>query len=264
MSGVNLEGDILPIVKSVRPILLPHFGNAKAINHKRAYDASAVTELDIAVEEHLKRELAQVYPDIGYVGEEGGGDRGAQRFWLVDPIDGTGNFMRGIPVCTTMLALIENGAPVFSAIYDFVADRMYWASKGRGAFRDTTRLQVSDRDIRTAWVGFEVNMLDHDVVDIFLELYRACDGHIYKTLTAGWEHAMIAAGKLQGRVCFKPFGNDYDFAPGALLVSEAGGVVTNIGSDAYDFRDTNHIAASPKVHTALVNIMAPYVDRLRT
>lgn len=258
------ENEALPIIAGVRPLLLPHFGSAEAVNHKQSWDASAVTKLDIEAEDYLKQALGKAFPDIGYVGEEGGGDRSKSRFWLVDPIDGTGNYMRGLPVCTTMVALIEDGEPVFSAIYDFIGDRMYWAKKGGGAFKNKESIRVSDRDIAAAWVGFEINMLESDFVDIFLELYRACNGHIYKTLSSGWEHAMIAEGKLQAHVGFVPFGEDWDFAAGALLVSEAGGKVSNVGSKTYDYRNTNHIAASPNVFNALSVILNNHAHRLRS
>lgn len=259
-----LHENVLSVVRSTRPILLPHFGVAKAINHKSAYDSSAVTKLDIEVEEFLKKELKSVAPDISFVGEEGGGDRMKERFWLVDPIDGTGNFIRGVPVCTVMLALIEDGAVTLSAIYDFVNDRLYWAKRGVGAFRNQDPIRVSDREMSHAWLSFEVNMLDYDFGDVFLELFKESKGHIYKTLTAGWEYAMIAEGTLDGRACFQPFGNDYDFASGSLLISEAGGIVRNIGSETYDYRNLNHIAANPKVFVALSRILVKHAQKLRS
>lgn len=257
-----LHESVLSIVKGVRPILLPHFGIAKAINHKSAYDSSAVTKLDIEAEEYLKRELRSVHLDIAFVGEEGGGDRTKERFWLVDPIDGTGNFIRGVPVCTTMLALIENGAVAFSAIYDFVGDNMYWARKGAGAFRNADPIHVSGRDMSRAWLSWEINTLDYDLGDVFLDVYKAFTGHVYKTLTAGWEYAKVAEGVLDARVTFVPYGNDYDFAPGALLVAEAGGRVANIGSDSYDYRNYNLVAANPKVFDAIMDILKPHAGKL--
>ena len=82
-----------------------------------------------------------------------------------------------------------------------------------------------------------------------MEVKKLCSP--LKFMCAGHEFAMVASGKLEGRIMYDPYGFDYDFAPGSLLVSEAGGVVTNIGSDKYDYRNLNSIAANPKLHQAL-------------
>jgi len=75
---------------------------------------SVVTKLDTDVEEFVSDELTKIYPDIGFVGEEHGGNREAARFWIMDPIDGTGHFIRGLPFCTSMIALVEDGHVNFS------------------------------------------------------------------------------------------------------------------------------------------------------
>jgi fructose-1,6-bisphosphatase/inositol monophosphatase family enzyme len=86
-------------------------------------------------------------------------------------------------------------------------------------------------------------------MDIFNQLRK--QSLLIKTVSSGWEHVMVASGKLDARVCFDPHGKDYDFAPGSLLVREAGGVIANIGSTEYNYRNTNFIAANPIIFKEL-------------
>ena len=193
--------------------------------------------------------MRKIYPRIDFAGEEFGGSKTAERFWLVDPIDGTTHFVRGIPFCTTMIALIENGGPVFSAVYDFVNDRMYYAEKGHGAKMNGEAIHVSDRPLSNAYLAREINYDFKKNLDIFLDLDKKAV--LFNTISAGFEFAMVASGKIDGRVTLNGYGGDYDFVPGAFLVSEAGGIVKNIGSNDYDFRNHSFIAANPKVYEEL-------------
>ena len=236
---------LLPVIRRVRDIVLPHFGNVTKLDHKDESSGSAVTDFDIAVEAFLKKEFSKLYPEIAFVGEENGGDRSAERFFLVDPIDGTSNFVRGLPFCTTMVALIEKGEVVFSAIYNFVTDTMYSAEKGKGAYKDGKPIHVSNRPLRHSFFVWETHLSVKNNAEILAKLEKkSCS---FKVTAAGYEFAMIAEGRIDGRVAFDPYGQDYDFAPGTLLVKEAGGVVANIGKTTYDYRNLEFIAANPVV-----------------
>jgi myo-inositol-1(or 4)-monophosphatase len=252
MADTNYAEKILPIMRRVRPLVLPHWGTAQTIHQKDDSAVNVVTQLDLDVEEMVSAALAKMYPDIEFVGEERGGNREADSFWLMDPIDGTGLFIRGLPGCTSMLALIRDGVVVFSAVYDFVNDFMYWAERGKGAFCDKERLRVSDRPLGRAYLGWETHLDKKENEQAFHALRKM--GILFKSVNAGWELAMVAAGRLDARISFDPFGKDYDFAPGSLLVSEAGGVVANIGSKDYDYRNTSFIAANPVIYKELTEV----------
>lgn len=236
-------------VRGVREMLLPHYYGEIAFTSKsdRGYDL--VTELDVAVEEYLRAELGKLYPDIPFVGEETGGDREAKRKWLCDPIDGTAHFIRGNPFCTTMLALIEDGQVNMSFIYDFVGDVMYSAVRGQGAYRNGEPIHVSDRPLKGSYMGWETHIDQGE--NLKKDLALRATSSFFKSICAGTEFAMVAMGKLEGRICFDPFGKDYDFAPGSLLVEEAGGIVRNIGSSTYDYTNFNFIASNPVVYKEL-------------
>ncbi len=246
---MNYKENVLPVLREAKQMLLSGYGIAEIINQKSEIAADVVTELDIAVEIFVRDKLKLMYPDIPFVGEEFGGDRTANKFWLMDPIDGTGYYIRGLPFCTTMLALIDNGQVVFSAIYHFVNDDMYWAQKGGGAYKNEEKLQVSHRRLKDSYISWETHLEKAENKEIWNNLQKLTI--FSKILASGWEFTMIAAGKIDARVTFDPYGTDYDFAPGSLLVSEAGGKVANISSNDYDYRNTSFIAANPLIYSEL-------------
>ncbi len=246
---MSYSDSLLPVIRQVRKIVLPSYGNIAVTAFKDASFASAVTEKDVAVEAFLRTGFAKLYPDISFVGEENGGDRSKERFFLVDPIDATGNFVRGLPFCTTMVALIEKGEVIFSAIYDFVTDTMYSAEKGKGAKKNGAPITVSNRTLQKATLGWETHLSVPAHMATVAKLEAQCC--LFKVTASGYEFAMIAEGRLDGRVTFDPYGKDYDFAPCALLVKEAGGVVANIGKTTYDYRNVNFIATNPVIFKEL-------------
>jgi myo-inositol-1(or 4)-monophosphatase len=253
---MSYKDTVLPIIRATREITLPHWGTAEVIDKKTEAAGDVVTELDKKVEKFLREKLAEVHPDIKFVGEEEGGDRTAERFWLVDPIDGTGHYVRGLPFSTTMLALIEHGQVTFSVIYDFLNDDIYFAEKGKGAYKNDTPIRVSDRTLKDSYLCLEGKVAKEYNQKYFGKIIeKAC---YMSTVNCGWEFIMIASGKLDGRISFDPWGYDYDFAPGSLLVAEAGGVVTNIGSTEYDYTNIDFIAAGPKVYDEIVEIFKDY------
>ncbi len=257
----NISEIVLPIIKKTRDISLPYFGNVEILEHKTEYAHDVVTKIDQEVERYLERELKKFYPDIPFIGEEFGGNREASKFWLVDPIDGTGLYLRGIPFCTTMLALVDNGQVIFSVIYDFVGDVIYHAEKGKGAYKNGIRIYVSDRLLNDSYIGWETHLDKPENLKIVLELHKF--SALFKVMCAGYEYAMIAEGKLEGRITFDPWGKDYDYAPGSLLVKEAGGFVANLGSKNYNYKNSNFIAANSSLYKKLTNgpgALFPIID----
>lgn len=245
----SFSQSVVPIIREVRDIVLPFFGNVEQIRHKDDSGQNLVTELDVKVESFVSNRLQKLYPSIQFVGEEGGGDRTAERFWLLDPIDGTSHFIRGLPFCTTMLALIDKGEVVFSVIYDFVRDEMYVAEKGMGATRNGIPIKVSERPLREAYVCWEIKQNKIENERLVRELGKKTI--LFDSINAGFEYAMVASGRLDARICFEPFGKDYDYSPGSLLVREAGGIVSNIGTTSFDYRNLNSISANPLIYKEL-------------
>ncbi|MDO8483020.1 MAG: inositol monophosphatase [bacterium] len=242
---------ILPIVQRTREMLLPHFGNTGFRDKQSGATEDIVTELDTRVEQFFKDEFAKIYPAIPFVGEEYGGNRTSEKFWLVDPIDGTSSFVRGLPFCTTMVTLVEKGEVIFSVIYDFVNDIMYSAEKGTGAYANGKPIHVSDRPLRQARVAWWANLENPEQLRAYLSLTKRC--HTFHTGASGIEFTMIASGKLDGTIYLNPGSKDYDVAAGAFLVSEAGGIVANIGKKTYDYTNISFIAANPIIFGGLTD-----------
>jgi myo-inositol-1(or 4)-monophosphatase len=230
--------------------LKKYYGNIESISKGDGSSVGGVvTELDRKTEQFLATELGKFSPDIGFRGEEFGVQTHADTTWLVDPIDGTAHFIRGIPFCTTMVALIENGEVVMSVIHDFVRDDTYWAIRGGGAYCNDKKISVSQRSLKQSLISFETKLEIPENYAKYLEVRK--EAGIIATINCGFEFAMIASGKLDGRIGLDPYGMDWDFAPGSLLVSEAGGVATNIGKNTYDYENHDYVISNAIIHKEL-------------
>ena len=242
---IDALATIEQVLRSVRPELLGNYG---LISHDRKQDLSPVTRLDKQIENDLKNALKPLDESVGFYGEEFGeeGDKGT--FWTIDPIDGTEAFVRGMPFCSNMLCLIEDGQPSAALIYNFVLDELYTAQRGKGAYLNGQPIKVSKRTIEHAAVEYECS----------LELAENRKGYIeiprygrYRFFAAGYGFTQVAKGAMEARVQYQPYGMIYDYAPGALLVQEAGGLVANIGSSTYNYKNINFIASNQQVHNQL-------------
>ncbi len=135
-----------------KPKLVESFGR---IEHRHKTDLSVVTQLDTWAEEQYVERLKSFDSGIGFLGEEYGSIGSESARWLIDPIDGTEHFIRGISGCVNMLTLILDEQPKVCAIYDFVEDRMYSAVAGSGATLNGKKISVSERPLDRAWIDVE-------------------------------------------------------------------------------------------------------------
>lgn len=241
------EKRIHTTLMELRPKLLEAHGK---IEHKLKEDKSTVTEMDLLVEEKLKSALFEINASIGFAGEETGADSNHETFWLVDPIDGTEPFVRGLPFSTNMIVLINEGQPVMSVIYNFFLDEYFLAIKGKGATMNGHPIHVSDRTFERGYFIVNSGFMRAGSIGTSDRLRMQTKGKL-DMQAAGYEFSFIARGAAEGVVQWNISGGVWDIAPGALLVQEAGGRVENIGKSGYDFRDTNIIAASPSTYDQL-------------
>lgn len=213
-----------------------------------------LTEQDGAVEDHITRCLHELDPETPVVGEERGGDRTAERYWLIDPIDGTIHFVRGNPFYCSMLALVVDGESIVSIIYNFVTQELFHAIKGHGAYCNGIAIKTSTRTTKEAIVQTEIILKNDTNLQIHNRLSNKF--RLMSLFAPGYEYAMIASGRAEARVCIDPAGKDYDFAPGTLLVQEAGGVAKNLLRENFRTSDRDFItASSPEVYEDLLSVV---------
>lgn len=236
---MNYVKKVLPLLKSAGKDLLKSYGKLESCSQKGKLAHTVVTELDLKTEKYLAANLSRLFPGIGFYGEEFGGTKKAKRFWLVDPIDGTAHYIRGIPFCTTMISLIDGGQVVFAAINNFVTGETFYAEIGKGTRLNNQPIGVSNRNLVQGYLTYEMKMDKKKNLDLFLDLKKRT--MLFKTVSCGYEFGLIAQGKIEGRIALDPYGDDWDYAAGSLIVSEAGGQAVNLGGNGYDYQNHNFI-----------------------
>lgn len=244
------------LLQELRPKLLETHG---AIEHKLKDDRTAVTAMDLMVEERLRDMLAELDSSIGFSGEETGVDYDQKTFWLVDPIDGTEPFIRGLPFATNMIALIDNGQPVMGIIYNFTLDHYYLAIKGHGATRNGHAIHVSDRPLDRALLVAGGGFAKAGLAGVTDRL-RGKVFALAQVNASGFELSGIASGAYEGRIMWNSRSKPWDHAPGCLLIQEAGGRVENIGTQntkpgTWDYRNLQVLAANPVIFDDLMEFI---------
>ncbi len=227
---------VVSVYKGFREELMLHYGN-RSFTEKA--DTSWVTEEDEKIERALQARLAEAFPTLGFRGEETGQHNSAEQFWLVDPIDGTSLYVRGIWGCTNMAALVDGDTTVAAVIYDFVNDECYTAIRGQGAYKNDEPIRVSDRSSKQSMILVESKHFEQ----YGPALNEAGMFNVEPMYSAGHGFLLVASGKIEARIQIEAFGKDYDYAPGALLVAEAGGTLVTFDSKPYRY-DTLDFAAS--------------------
>jgi len=232
---------VVDVFKGFRQELMTQYG---VISHTRKADMTQVTELDIKIEQSLKDQLTRSFPELGFQGEETGKFGNEQQFWLVDPIDGTSSFIRGLPFCTNMAALIDDNQTVAAIIYDFVNDVLYTAIKGEGAYRNQQKMHI-DVDRQSGNLSI-YSLTNHRFNDLSTTMLNAGIKCFYPFGAAGHSYAMLAEGKIDGVSVLNTKTGAHDNAPGMLLVREAGGDVISF-SERDDIYVHEFVAGSPMV-----------------
>ncbi len=206
-----------------------------------------VTEVDRRSEQMIIEALTGEFPEIGVYAEEGGARGSRESFWLIDPLDGTTNFIHGYPAFAVSIALYEGGETVLGFVYDPLRKELFEAAKGDGSFLNGKRIEVSGAErLEDALMGtgfpFSVHQFIDPYIDTFKEIFLGSRG-VRRAGSAALDLSHVAAGRLDGfwELYLKP----WDMAAGALIVREAGGRVTDFfGGEGY--LSAGHIAAAPE------------------
>ncbi len=222
-----------------------------------------VTEVDQAAENVIIETLLAAYPGHGILAEESGRARGAkdsEYLWIIDPLDGTTNFIHGLPVYAVSIALAHRGQVQQAVVYDPTRNDLFYASKGRGAFRNDKRLRVSKR-LKLAdsliGTGFPFRKGDNfkRYMQMFEDVMQHCAG-LRRPGAAALDLCYVAAGYYDG--FFETGLSPWDIAAGSLLITEAGGLVGNFTGEADYLYQREVVAGNPKIYAQLVGRLTPY------
>ncbi len=236
-------------------IVLRHFETRVAREVKE--DKSFVTVADKEAEATIIAEIKKHFPDHGMWGEESGEEKSTSPYqWIIDPIDGTSNFVNGIPIFGISIAALKDGVPIVGVIYQPVGNALYTAEKGKGTTWRGKRVYVSDGDTEHAMISFGNGRNDQErrrLNRLFVESERFVKSrrHLGSCVL---EQAFVARGSTEGIICFGL--NKWDYAAGTLLVQEAGGTITDFDGKPWQFGAGNHfVASNGVVHKTLLQLV---------
>jgi len=242
------------------------FGGRNGLGVEEKDRNDFVTATDMASEKLIVSMLSGAFPDIPVMAEEGGGEVGEKLFWVIDPLDGTTNFIHGYPQVGVSVALIEGRKPVVGVTCDPIRNELFAASRGEGAFLNGRPISVSsEQSIERCLLGTGFPFRTYEYLDPYLDTFRdlflRCRG-VRRAGAAVLDLAHLAAGRLNGfwELYLKP----WDMAAGALMIEEAGGVVTDFfGGDDY-LSAGNIVAGNSVIHGEIVKVTSGSFTREST
>lgn len=224
-----------------------------------------VTEIDQWAEQEIIGMIRKAYPSHGFLAEESGGTMPNDEFvWIIDPLDGTTNYVHGFPHYAVSIACVCRGRLEHAVIYDPCRQELFTASRGHGARLDNRRLRVSAaRQLQGSLIATGFPFKQPHLMDNYLLLFKSIFSEtagVRRAGAASLDLAYVAAGRVDGfwELGLKP----WDLAAGTLLIQEAGGIVTTFHDNPDVLFGNSIVAASPRLHPFLMEKIVPYRDIL--
>ena len=220
-----------------------------------------VTKVDLEAEAAIIESIRERYPDHAFLAEESGQQGDGEYVWVIDPLDGTTNFIHGFPVFSVSIALRIKGRLTVAVIYDPNRQEIFTAIRGQGAQVDGHRIRVSNRrDLRDTLIGTGFPYRSKEIIQTYTKMLASVlenTAGIRRPGAAALDLAYVAAGRLDG---FWEFGlQEWDIAAGSLIVREAGGLISELQGDGDYFRSGNIVVGNPKIHDALRKLLIPHL-----
>ena len=219
-----------------------------------------VTEIDRMAERDIIETVRRVHPEHGFLAEESGRSGGEEFVWIVDPLDGTTNFLHSFPVFAVSIAVEHRGRLEHAVVYDPMRQELFTASRGGGAQVDGRRIRVSKRHhLRDCLIGTGFPFRDGSFLDTYLAMMKEMITHtagLRRPGAAALDLAYVAAGCYDG--FFEVGLNPWDVAAGSLLVLEAGGLIGDLSGEGDYLRGGQVIAANPKIFAQMVQALSPF------
>ncbi|HFS85114.1 MAG TPA: inositol monophosphatase [Epsilonproteobacteria bacterium] len=253
---MNIE-TLKQIALDAGKIVKEGYHSTKEVKHKGTVDL--VTEYDVKTEQFVLAQLKETFPGYTLVGEEShSGSYHYDKAIYIDPIDGTTNFVHGIPHLAVSIGVWEKGEPTLAVVYNPILDELFWAEKGKGAYLGETKLQVSEQaQLQSALIatGFPYAKADAGpeyrwVIECMTRILPYIQD-IRRLGAAAPDLCYLAQGKTEAfyEIDLKP----WDVAAGILILREAGGKVSNVKGEPYNFDDKSIVASNGHVHTQLLD-----------
>ncbi len=248
---------------SASRILLRHFDNLERLSVTAKQRNDFVSEADVQAEQEIIQTLRKTYPNHGILAEESGEQHGHDDYqWVIDPLDGTTNFLHGIPHFAISIGFRHKNRLEAGLVYDPIRQEMFTASRGAGAQMNDRRMRVSNipqMENALLGTGFPFRHPQHQpaYLNFFGSLFGKCV-EVRRAGAASLDLAYVASGRLDGywEVGLK----EWDIAAGALLVQEAGGLVSDFVGGNDFMKSGNIVAGNPKVFKALLQEMRPHLS----
>ncbi|CUA86613.1 inositol-1-monophosphatase [Pseudidiomarina woesei] len=244
-------------------ILVKNFGVEVDLNVQTKSQNDFVTELDKAAESAIIRTIQKAYPDHSFLAEESGEQVGkeADHKWIIDPLDGTTNYLRGVPHFAISIAYLYKDVVQAAVVYDPLREELFTASKGQGAQLNGKRIRATkQRDLNGALLATGFPFKRKDMTKDYLAVFSALFEHtadMRRSGSAALDLVYVANGRIDGfwEFSLKP----WDIAAGQLIVREAGGIVTDFAGGHGFMRSGNVVAGNPKVVQHLLTKARPHL-----
>jgi myo-inositol-1(or 4)-monophosphatase len=220
-----------------------------------------VSDVDHEAEQAIIGTLREAYPGHSILAEESGATGSSEYQWIIDPLDGTTNFLHGFPQYAVSIALAHKGITAQAVIYDPGRNDLFTATRGRGAFLNDARIRVSKHaHLKSSLIGTGFPFRQFEHVDTYLAMLRdvmKSAAGVRRPGSAALDLAYVAAGRLDG---FWELGlSPWDIAAGALLIVEAGGLIGDLeGNDGY-LKSGNVVAGNPRVFAQIVQLLSRHL-----
>lgn len=233
-------------------------GRVKNVEVKQGDERNLVSEIDRGAEERIISIIRRHYPGHAILAEESGGSTAPAEYrWIIDPLDGTTNFLHGVPIFSVSIGIERRGELIAGVVYDPNQDEMFTAEKGAGAFLNGRRLKVSTSSVLVESLlvtGFPYNITENpgNAVEHFVHFLMAARG-VRRLGSAAIDLSYVAAGRFDGfwEVSLSP----WDMAAGALLIAEAGGRITDMAGKPLNIYQKTVLASNGPIHDAMLAVL---------
>jgi myo-inositol-1(or 4)-monophosphatase len=260
IGGIPDEGFVASLCKEAGKVSLERWQGALQITKKGEVDL--VTDVDLALEEMIGEAITGHFPEHTVLGEERWDEKSARQadyVWLIDPLDGTTNYVHGHPIFCVSVALVHGGEGLLGCVYDPLRDELFYATKGGGATLNGVSISVSDTDclisslLSTGFPYKRASIDDSNVVRLGMVMNRIQG--VRRSGSLALDLAYVAAGRMDGH--WESHVEPWDIAAGGLMVKEAGGRISGLSRAAWSPFDSDIVATNGKIHEELIAALQP-------